>query len=151
MKRFKGCLGVFGIFLFGVIFGVAITAGAIHEEVRKLVEGGPDKVVDVVVNRLKKDLHLDQNQQEMLQHIAVETRIKLSTIRLQTQPKVAQTLDQAVEDVRGILNPDQIKKFDEIIGKTRARWKIEGVSEGSKAEGQKVEGKPEAPKSEVGS
>ncbi len=144
MKRFKGCLGVFGIFLFGVIFGVAITAGAIHEEVRKLVEGGPDKVVDVVVNRLRKDLHLDENQQEMLQHIAVETRIKLGAIRQQTQPKVAQTLDEAVESVRGILNPNQIKKFDEIIGKTRARWKVEQVGATPKIEVPNVVAKPEA-------
>jgi len=125
MKRLKSWLGVFAIFFFGVIFGIAITAGLIHEEVRKLVDGGPEKVVDVIVSRLKKDLHLDQNQQEMLQHIAVSTRIELSTIRQQTQPQVAQTLDKSAHDVRGILNPEQVKKFDEIIRTTRARWNID--------------------------
>ncbi len=125
MKRLRGCLSVFAIFLFGVVCGVAITAGGIHEKVRDLVEGGPDKVSDAVVHRLKRDLKLDDRQQEMLQQIAVETRIKLSGIHRQTQPQIAQQLDAAAERVRGILTPEQTKKFDVIVGKTRAKWQQE--------------------------
>jgi hypothetical protein len=125
MKKLRGCLGVFAIFFFGVIFGVVIATGVIRDEVRNVVEGGPDKVVEVVVKRLKNDLQLDKNQQEMLQQIALETRIKLAAIRQQTQPQVAQTLDEAAQTVRGILNPNQIKKFDEIVAKARANWNIE--------------------------
>jgi hypothetical protein len=125
MKKLRGCLGVFAIFFFGVIFGAVIATGVIRDEIRNVVEGGPDKVVEVVVKRLKNDLQLDKNQQEMLQQIALNTRIKLTVIRQQTQPQVAQTLDEAVQTVRGILNPNQIKKFDEIVAKAREKWNDE--------------------------
>jgi hypothetical protein len=65
----------------------------------------------------------------MLHQIAVQTQIKLSKIRQRTQPEVAQTLDSAAQDVRGILNPDQIKKFDEIVARMRARWKMDQTPE----------------------
>jgi len=145
MKKFKGCLGVFGIFFFGVIFGAIVATGAIRDKIRKIVEGGPDKVVEVIVNNLKDDLHLDQNQQEMLHQIAIETQIQLSVIRQQTQPQVAKTLDDATQRVRAILNPAQAKKFDEIVKKARADWKSESVPAASKAApgGEQVTPTPE--------
>jgi hypothetical protein len=123
MKKFKGCLGVFLIFLFGVIFGIAATSGVIVKKVRDLVEGGPDAVVEVIGERLKHDLKLDDSQKELLQHIIADTRIKLREIRQQTQPQVQETLAEAEHKVRAILNPDQQKKFDEIAAKGREKWK----------------------------
>jgi hypothetical protein len=146
MKKFKGCLGVFGIFIFGVIFGIFVETGAVREKIQGIIEGGPDKVVDVVVNRLKDDLHLDQNQQEMLHQIAVETRIELGAIRQQTQPQVAKTLDDATQKVRGILNPGQVKKFDEIVGKARAEWKTEQLPAAPEPKGGEGPSSPPAEK-----
>ncbi len=120
MKKFRGCLSVFAIFMFGVIVGVVITTGVIREKVYHLVERGPDSVVDVVVNHLKDNLKLDSEQQEMIHQIALETKIQLATIRQQTQPQVTKTLDDATVRVRAILNPDQARKFDEIIKRARA-------------------------------
>ena len=86
MKKAKGCLGVFLIFFFGVLCGIVVTEGVIRDKVREVVEGGPDKVVDVVVTRLNKDLKLDDEQKLKLQQIVAETRIKLRQIRARTQP-----------------------------------------------------------------
>lgn len=123
MKRFKGCLGVFLIFFFGVLFGCAITAAGINEKMLDLIRGGPDKITDGTVKWLKKDLKLDEEQQEMLHQITMDTRIKLRKIRQTTQPQVEQTLVEAAERVRGILNPDQVKKFDEMVDKAMKKWK----------------------------
>lgn len=128
MRRLKGWLGVFLIFFFGVIVGVAITGGVIHKKVIELIEGGPDKFVEVIVKRLKDDLKLDDSQQEMLQQIAIDTRIKLRAIRQRTDPEVAQTLADAEVKVRGILNPEQAAKFDKIVERGRERWKTKDAS-----------------------
>jgi hypothetical protein len=122
MKRLKGFLGVLLIFVFGVIVGVVLASAAINQKLRGLVEGGPDKVVDVVANRLRSELKLDESQREMLQQIVVDTRIKLSAIRQKTQPEVAAALAEAEQRVRGILNPDQVRKFDEIVQKGHEKW-----------------------------
>src|SRR5689334_13250860 len=105
MKRAKGCLGVFLVFFFGVLFGCAITAGLVHEKVLELVEGGPDKIIKEMVHRLNKDLQLDDEQQEMLEQIARDTRIELRRIRQSTQPEVDRTLSHAADRLRGILDP----------------------------------------------
>ena len=151
MKRLKGCLGVFLVFFFGVLFGCAITAGLAHQKVLELVEGGPEKITKEMVHRLNKDLKLDGEQQEMLQQIAMDTRIKLRTIRLSTQPEVDQTLSDAADQLRGILNPEQAEKFDRIIQKGREKWKSkllpkqpaepgrQPASESSSASGAKAE------------
>lgn len=123
MKRFKGCLGVFLVFLFGVIFGIGATSGVIVKKVRNLVVGGPDAVVEVIGDRLKDELKLDDSQKELLQHIILDTRIKLREIRQQTQPQVEETLADAEAKVRAILDPRQQKKFDEIAKKGWEKWK----------------------------
>ncbi len=126
MKKFKGCLGVFLIFFFGVLFGMVIAYAGLGKKVREIVEGGPDAVVEVVVKHLKKELKLDADQQHKLQEIVVDTRIKLRQIRAQTQPRVQQTLGEAEQRVRAILYPDQVKKFEQIVKEGREKWKDKG-------------------------
>ena len=122
MKRLRGFLGVFLIFFFGVIVGVALTGGTIWKEMHDLIEGGPDAVVAKFSDRLNKELKLDDAQKQMLAQIVTETRIKLRTIRAEAQPQVATALTDAEQKVRVILNPDQQKKFDQIVAKGREKW-----------------------------
>ena len=122
MKRLRGFLGVFLIFFFGVIVGVALTGGTIWKEMHDLIEGGPDAVVAKFSDRLNKELKLDDAQKQMLAQIVTETRIKLRTIRAEAQPQVATALTDAEQKVRVILNPDQQKKFDQIVARGREKW-----------------------------
>jgi hypothetical protein len=139
MKKLRGCLGVFLIFFFGALFGAAITAGGIHQKIREIVLGGPDKVVDEIVHRLNDDLKLDSAQKEMVKAIATETRIKLRAVRQQTQPQVEEVLHEAESKVRGILNARQVPKFDEIVKRGREQWKDK---EPGKAKEAKLESEP---------
>ena len=126
MKRLRGILGVFLIFFFGVIFGVAVTGGTIWKEMRDVIEGGPDAVVAKITDRLGKELKLDDAQKKMLDHIAIETRIELRGIRAEAQPRVRETVSAAEGKVRAVLGPEQQKKFDQIIGKSREKWESQG-------------------------
>ena len=128
MKRLRGFLGVFLIFFFGVIVGVALTGGTIWKEMHDLIEGGPDAVVAKFSDRLNKELKLDDAQKQMLAQIVTETRIKLRTIRSEAQPQVATALTDAEQKVRAILNRDQQKKFDQIVARGRERWVEKGES-----------------------
>lgn len=122
MKRLRGFLGVFLIFFFGVIVGASMTSGAIWKEIHDLIEGGPDAVVAKFSDKLNKELKFDDAQKQMLAQIVTETRIKLRTIRAEAQPQVATTLTDAEQKLRVILNPDQRKKFEQIIAKGREKW-----------------------------
>ena len=99
-----------------------MTSGAIWKEIHDLIEGGPDAVVAKFSDKLNKELKLDDAQKQMLAQIVTETRIKLRTIRAEAQPPVATALADAEQKVRVILNPDQRKKFEQIIAKGRENW-----------------------------
>ena len=122
MKRLRGFVGVFLIFFFGVIVGVALTGGTIWKEMHDVIEGGPDAVVGKISDRLEKELKLDDAQKQMFAQIVTETRVKLRVIRAEKQPQVTEAVVEAVQKVRAILNAEQQKKFDEIAAKTRAKW-----------------------------
>ena len=122
MKRLRGFAGVFLIFFFGLIVGAALTGGTIWKEMRDVIEGGPDAVVGKISDRLKKELKLDDAQEHMLAQIVTETRIKLRVLRAEKQPQVTETILDAEQKLRAILNAEQQKKFGEIAAKMREKW-----------------------------
>src|SRR5688572_802804 len=107
MKKFKGCLGVFVIFFLGVVVGVILASGSIYTKVWGLIEGGPEKVAEFTVQRFNDELKLDDLQKREFQRIADSTRLKLRAFRYKAQPEVDAILDEADQQVRGILNPKQ--------------------------------------------
>ena len=69
--------------------------------------------------------NLEQKTRETLQMLAqivTETRIKLRVLRAEKQPQVAETIAEAEQKVRAILNEHQQKKFDQIATKAREKW-----------------------------
>ena len=79
--------------------------------------------MDVVVKRLDHELKLDDEQKRKLQSIVDDARIKLRQSHEQIRPQVESTLHEAEERTRAILYPAQVKKFDDIIARSRAKWK----------------------------
>jgi len=122
MKRLRGCLGVFLVFFFGIVVGVALTHGAIWKEIHDLIEGGPDVVVAKISDRLDKELKLDDAQKRMLAEIVTEARIKLRVARADAQPKVEEALVEAQKRTRAILTSGQQRKFDEIVKRAGDQW-----------------------------
>ena len=122
MKRLRGFIGVFLIFFFGVIVGIALTGGTIWKELHDVIEGGPDAVVAKIADRMGKDLHLDDAQKKMLDQIVTETRIELRTVRADSQPRVAEVVAGAERKIRAVLVPEQQKKFDRIVENSRRKW-----------------------------
>ena len=129
MKRLRGFLGVFLIFFFGVIVGAAFTGGGIWKEMHDVIEGGPDAVVAKISDKLGKELKLDDAQKRMLDQIVTETRIELRLIRADGQPRVSATLAAAAHKIRAVLNPEQQKKFDVIVERSRLKWESEPAAE----------------------
>ena len=138
MKRLRGCLGVFLIFFFGIIVGVALTNGAIWKEIHDLIEGGPDVVVAKISDRLDKELKLDDAQKRMLEEIVTEARIKLRVARADAQPKVEEALAEAQKRTRAILTSGQQRKFDEIVKRAGEKW-LTPVADAAPESSEKVE------------
>jgi cell division septation protein DedD len=123
MRTLKRILGVLLIFFFGVFVGAVVTGAGAMQKLRETLMGGPEAVMDVVVKRLDHELKLDDEQKRKLQGIVDDARIKLRQSHEQIRPEVEATLHEAEERTRAILYPAQTKKFDDIIARSRAKWK----------------------------
>ncbi|MEP6669669.1 MAG: hypothetical protein ABJF10_10980 [Chthoniobacter sp.] len=123
MRTLKRIFGVLLIFFFGCFIGAAVTGAGAMQKLRETLLGGPEAVMDVVVKRLDHELKLDDEQKRKLQSIVDDARIKLRQSRLKIQPEVEGTLQEAEQRTRAILYPSQVKKFDDLITRSRAKWK----------------------------
>jgi hypothetical protein len=116
-------LGIILIFLFGVFVGVATKNGAIAKKAREVMMGGPESIVAVVVKRLDSELDLDPEQKRKLQTIADDAHIKLRQSQLKIKPEIDATLGEAEQRVRAMLYPNQVKKFDQLLDRSREKWR----------------------------
>ena len=131
MKTLKRILGVLLIFFFGVFIGAAVTGAGATQKLREMMLGGPEAVMDVVVKRLDRELKLDDEQKRKLQAIMDDALIRLRQSRAKVQPEVEATLLDAEQKTRAILYPNQVKKFDDFIARSREKWKAkEGAGAG---------------------
>lgn len=123
MRTLKRILGILLIFFFGVFIGAAVTGAGAMQKLRETLLGGPEAVMDVVVKRLDRELKLDEEQKRKLQSIVDDARIKLRQSRMKIQPEMEATLQEAEQRTRAILYPAQVKKFDDLISRSREKWK----------------------------
>jgi len=124
MRTLKRILGILLIFFFGVFIGAAVTGAGAMQKLRETLMGGPEAVMDVVVKRLDRELKLDEEQKRKLLGIVDDARIKLRQSHEEIRPQVEATLREAEDRTRAILYPAQVKKFDDIIARSRAKWKV---------------------------
>jgi excinuclease UvrABC ATPase subunit len=123
MRTFKRILGVLLIFVFGIVVGSALTTAGALQKAQETLLGGPEAVMDVVVKRLDHKLKLDDEQKRKLQGIIDDARIQLRQSHAKIRPEVEQTLHEAEERTRAILYPAQVMIFDEMVSKSREKWK----------------------------
>ena len=123
MKTVKRIFIVLFIFILGVFVGAAGANADLIKKLRRGILGGPEAVMEVIVQRLDHELHLDAEQKRKLQSITDEARIKLRQSRARIQPEVEATLLEAENRTRDMLYPNQVERFDEMVRKGREQWK----------------------------
>ncbi len=116
----KAIVGVGFVFFFGIVSGVALTMKFVESRIHDLVDGGPQKLGEIVVRRLDHQLILDPEQRRQVEQIALTARDSIQTLRAQAQPQVDRIMDTSITQIRAVLKPEQAKKFDEIVKASRA-------------------------------
>jgi hypothetical protein len=121
MKNWKLILGLFLVFFLGVITGVLGVHLISMRAIDRLAKGGPEAVNRLVMRRLSWDLRLDAAQREQVAAIVHKAQRELGEIRRDNQPRVGRVLFRAAREIRGVLNEDQAKKFDQRIREGREK------------------------------
>jgi Spy/CpxP family protein refolding chaperone len=76
-----------------------------------------------IVDHMRRDLKLSDNQVQQLRQIMDETDAKFKELRKQSSPAFDNIRHEMRDRIRRILTPEQIVKFDEIVRRHEAREK----------------------------
>jgi hypothetical protein len=124
-RALKGKILVFAVFFIGIITGMLIIN---FYETR--VAGSPPDLSDNRgrssdlqrdVNRVHDYLGLDQDQRERIDLILEEGRSEVRQLRAETRPKFQAIEDYTQSQIRAVLNPDQVERYEKFRRDVRER------------------------------
>lgn len=139
MNKTKLSIGVFLVFLVGVLAGSLGMGIYVKYQLERFGPGGPPPPPrhGVIIKRLSRELDLTQTQRTELKKILQESEAKISAIRDQFMPKIEEIADQSFAAMREKLDADQQKKLERIKEKIDNRFAkaiIHSFSEDDKPE-----------------
>ncbi len=115
MKRWKAILSIILIFLLGGMAGAFVMHTMDQQRMERMVKGDPHMMREIIIQRLKRELDLDQAQLEQVRAIVSDTHNEIREVRKQIRPQIDQVLQRSEDRVRAILRPDQVEKFNKIV------------------------------------
>ena len=109
------------IFVLGGVTGAAIME-MVHRSRQDLpLRGTPEQREAFIVKRLTRKLDLDQKQQEQVRVIIHENHQAMQEIRARSHPQIEAVLDEGQKRITAVLNPEQQRKFQQIIAERKER------------------------------
>lgn len=125
MNKTKLAIGVFLVFLTGVLVGSLGMGIYLKHQLKRFEPGGPPPPPDrpdLILKKLSPELDLTEIQRVELRKILEESEAKVSAIRDQFMPKIEKIADQTFAAMKAKLNPDQQKKLERIKEKIDSRF-----------------------------
>jgi len=124
MKRLRGCLIV--VFIFGCGFLVGGFLGAVFGWTaffNKVVKSGPVAVQEVIIDRVRSDLHLKGEQRGAARKIVQETALELDAATQAVRPKVAEILGRAEDRLLALpTRENQRTSLQRTLDQARRKW-----------------------------
>lgn len=107
-------IGVLGTYLEGYrVFG----AGIMHRQPIDRSPAAQQHGRQARVDQLTKELSLTPDQQKLLDGILSQTQTRLGAVHEQTVAEMDQVRKQGRDQIRAVLTPEQLPKFEEILRK----------------------------------
>lgn len=121
MKRWKAIASVILIFLLGGVAGAFVMHTIDQQRMERFVKGEPHMMREFIIQRMNRELNLDQAQLDQVRTIIGETHSEIREVRKQIRPQIDQILQRSEDRVRAILRPDQLEKFNKIVEERKKR------------------------------
>ncbi len=129
MKNVKQILCVLLVFLLGAASGGLAVHIIYKSRMETYLHGDYKAREQVILDRLSRKLDLDGSQRAQLLTIIRQTHNEISSIKKQYRPQMEAVLDKSRQEVRQMLRPDQLAKFDQFIQRRKAMHEKERQKE----------------------
>jgi len=123
MNKTKIFIGVFLIFLLGVLVGSLGSGIYIKEEMSRFRTEAPSKREQAYLKRLTEKLELTERQQMEIGKILEESRNEMLELKKQYQPQLEAVRNRRINLIQEKLNDTQKEKWEEIRRKYVKRFK----------------------------
>lgn len=115
-----------GSFLLGIAVGGLVAGPATHFFMRWSGSGTHGERGAQHHKRLVKEftkkLDLGEEQKAQIERVLDNKRLKIEELREQIRPKFKELRESARIEIRAMLRPDQIEKFDQIADQHEKQW-----------------------------
>ena len=126
-SRSRAVVFALGIFVLGIACGIIVDRWMLQyrRPWARMMAGrppaGPHK--DRILNRYTRELGLDDEQRDQVGAILEQSREAMHAVRRGVRQDLADALEGTRLQIREILTPEQVEKFDEMSKRMDERWK----------------------------
>ena len=119
--KLKSWLVLALVFGAGFTAGVVVTRDVVRHYIQKIVRN-PDRVRDLLEQRLTHELRLDANQRQQVHLILGESQKDLRELRREFAPPFLAIVSNAETRVAAVLTPQQRERFARFRDENRRLW-----------------------------
>jgi hypothetical protein len=111
-----------GVFLCGVLVGIAVTQGYHHYKRQHRGEQSLARMKPRVLNHLTHQLRLTDEQVRAIEPLVSHAETELLQLRMAQQPRVEEIVATTTAAINATLSPEQQHKLDELSRTLQQRW-----------------------------
>ncbi len=131
-KKSRTWFAMIALFLAGALVGAAGMGLYGRKAVEHILHGERPAVAKLVLEKLTKELNLDDKQQAYVRGVVLEAEGEILELRKRHRPEVEAVISKAVEKMKVELTPAQQQKLDALHEKARSHWNRRWFREGGR-------------------
>ena len=113
---------VFVVFFCGILVGIAAMHEYLEYKRQHREASGLARMKPQVLNHLKHDLHLTDEQVRAIEPLMSQAEAELLQLRMAQQPRVEEIVGRTAATIKSTLSPEQQRPFEEILQTLQQRW-----------------------------
>jgi hypothetical protein len=125
LKTIKPVFGLILVFMLGAASGSLTTYMVARAHFNTFSGGGPHMKEEVLLQRLTRQLDLDDQQQEQIKSIIHETHGEIRQIRQKARPEIEALLTHSQLRISALLRPHQQEIFKKMVEEHKARRQMD--------------------------
>ncbi|MBN1165096.1 MAG: hypothetical protein JXB45_10995 [Candidatus Krumholzibacteriota bacterium] len=121
MKRKKLWLGLFLIFISGMIIGIAGSSILVRRHLKDFVRGGPPRLNRMIILEVTRDLELSEPQSREIERIMEESRPLMDKLVSAFGDSMRTLTTAQIDSIKKVLTEEQRKDVDKKLEEVQQR------------------------------
>jgi len=117
MRNWKAILGAVAVFVLGMMAGALVMGRVANQRMQRVLRGEPVFSAEQITRHLARRLDLDAAQRAEVAAIVARAQQSVRAARQASEPAVRDAIQEAVNEVRAVLRPEQQEAFTRLVAR----------------------------------